>query len=445
MALSFDHVLEDVVRICEARPDFASVEAATIVRDVRGRVRLALRVGSGLQLDASALEADLKAALGGWFEGPLLGEDLNPDLKRIRSLVFEQDVPWTDASDVDPAAGSRINTPPGRWHLLERRLSKLEWLAADKAKLPWELAAGMPAVVTFYSFKGGVGRTTLVASTALLLALDGKRVVVVDLDVEAPGAATLLGATTERGVVDYLVEHAALGRGSLDGLVGPAQALGDQASLVQVVGAGTLGPSYFEKLARLDFVGAQLGGDEPSPVTQGLRSLLRDLARQTPRPDYILLDSRAGLHDVAGLSLHDLAHVDVLVGRDSDQGYLGLELTVMALGKRRSVDELLCLVVQTMAPNDPGSEEYARITEAYRRRSYDAFQEHVYAQSAESDPDLDDDEAAHYPAVVGFEQRLLHFTKLDVVRAQLTGPELVAVKDRITALCTPAQPTETDS
>ncbi len=32
-------------------------------------------------------------------------------------------------------------------------------------------------------------------------------------------------------------------------------------------------------------------------------------------PDYIFLDARAGLHDLGGLSLHALAHVDVLVGR----------------------------------------------------------------------------------------------------------------------------------
>jgi len=42
-------------------------------------------------------------------------------------------------------------------------------------------------IVTFYSYKGGVGRSMAVANTALLLAQRGLRVLVVDWDLEAPG------------------------------------------------------------------------------------------------------------------------------------------------------------------------------------------------------------------------------------------------------------------
>jgi MinD-like ATPase involved in chromosome partitioning or flagellar assembly len=41
--------------------------------------------------------------------------------------------------------------------------------------------------VAFYSYKGGVGRTLLVANTAQFLAMSGSRVVALDLDLEAPG------------------------------------------------------------------------------------------------------------------------------------------------------------------------------------------------------------------------------------------------------------------
>lgn len=46
-------------------------------------------------------------------------------------------------------------------------------------------------VVTFYSFKGGMGRTTALAAVALLLVKQGKNVMMVDTDIEAPGLATL--------------------------------------------------------------------------------------------------------------------------------------------------------------------------------------------------------------------------------------------------------------
>ena len=41
--------------------------------------------------------------------------------------------------------------------------------------------------ITYYSYKGGVGRTLLVANTAKYLSTLGKTVFALDLDLEAPG------------------------------------------------------------------------------------------------------------------------------------------------------------------------------------------------------------------------------------------------------------------
>ncbi|KUO04833.1 hypothetical protein AQJ67_10040 [Streptomyces caeruleatus] len=41
--------------------------------------------------------------------------------------------------------------------------------------------------MTFYSYKGGTGQTMALANTAWILAADGKRVLAVDWDLEAPG------------------------------------------------------------------------------------------------------------------------------------------------------------------------------------------------------------------------------------------------------------------
>src|SRR5205823_883844 len=45
----------------------------------------------------------------------------------------------------------------------------------------------MSRIVTFYSYKGGVGRTVALANIGVLLARRGKRVLLVDCDLEAPG------------------------------------------------------------------------------------------------------------------------------------------------------------------------------------------------------------------------------------------------------------------
>src|SRR6187549_974776 len=42
-------------------------------------------------------------------------------------------------------------------------------------------------IITFYSYKGGTGRSMAVANVAWMLALNGNRVLVIDWDLEAPG------------------------------------------------------------------------------------------------------------------------------------------------------------------------------------------------------------------------------------------------------------------
>jgi len=42
-------------------------------------------------------------------------------------------------------------------------------------------------IITFYSYKGGTGRSMAVANVAWVLASNGKRVLTIDWDLEAPG------------------------------------------------------------------------------------------------------------------------------------------------------------------------------------------------------------------------------------------------------------------
>ncbi|MCP3861504.1 MAG: ParA family protein, partial [Phycisphaeraceae bacterium] len=70
--------------------------------------------------------------------------------------------------------------------------------------------------VAFYSYKGGTGRTLALANIAVFAARVGKRVVAIDMDLEAPGLTYKLldkpiTPIPSRGLVGYLLDSFDLG------------------------------------------------------------------------------------------------------------------------------------------------------------------------------------------------------------------------------------------
>src|SRR5687767_7559444 len=64
--------------------------------------------------------------------------------------------------------------------------------------------------VTFYSFKGGVGRSMALVNAGAQLAKKGKKVLLVDFDLEAPGLTTFALKRPQDpvpGIVDYVHEY----------------------------------------------------------------------------------------------------------------------------------------------------------------------------------------------------------------------------------------------
>jgi len=69
-------------------------------------------------------------------------------------------------------------------------------------------------IITFYSYKGGMGRTTTLATYASYYANQGKRVVMIDCDFEAPGFMNFFGigaGERKNGIVEYLMDKQFLG------------------------------------------------------------------------------------------------------------------------------------------------------------------------------------------------------------------------------------------
>jgi cellulose biosynthesis protein BcsQ len=171
--------------------------------------------------------------------------------------------------------------------------------------------------VVFYSYKGGVGRTTALIQTAFQLARAGKRVALVDMDVEAPGLQALLppnDTSLEVGLIDYLWErhtvffdkehppqiqlsgsHQGQRRGIVYSITEPSTH-----NQLFLVPAGKIGQRYIQRLSVLNT--AQLFASSEEPWYQFEQALWEQI-----QPDIMLIDARTGLNEWGGLSLLRLA------------------------------------------------------------------------------------------------------------------------------------------
>lgn len=167
--------------------------------------------------------------------------------------------------------------------------------------------------LAFYSYKGGVGRSLLLANAARFLASLGKGVVALDFDFEAPGLHYKLGHSRHRekrfpgGAVPYLVATArdAASPPPLEEHMIPVPVPADTGGWLRLMPAGPAPDrTYWAALKQL---GELVHFDDPSG--QGLMPLL-DLhgrIRDELKPDYLLIDARTGVTELGGLATTILA------------------------------------------------------------------------------------------------------------------------------------------
>lgn len=378
--MTFDRALPELIRVCSLAEDEQPrrlIGRYAVVRDVRGRLRLVIdqEVPEG---SVDTLEQQLVVALGNYFAPPILSSQGREDLRGLARKILEMTAnKWPDGwprSVRNLLGGADKPIEAGaRWTGIERTIGKDAWLSMAPPGPPWPLLKGQtPPIVTFHSFKGGVGRTTLVAAHAIRLASQPKptRVAIVDLDMEAPGIGELFGVQTERGTLDILIDHIATGETRLDRASALAQIDAAVDPRITIFPAGRVDGIYLQKLARLDFSSAEPGAD--NPVGIALTAMLKQMKASY---DVILLDSRAGLHDLAGMSLHGLAHVDVLAFRGTSQNMAGLEQTLRTLGRR---SDTRIVLAETLLPND--EELLRKRSDRTRDAVYDLMCEHIYEE-----------------------------------------------------------------
>ena len=282
----FDEVvglINDILR--ETLP--SGLPEVTIVRDVMGSAAIVLPDNSLSDAQQWNRVAErLHEALGRYSPGP------QQVLLRTSDLVSPEDV---------LASPDRVRLPDNPpLYLVDRLLTNQDWLRPPVVEKP-----RLPTAVAF-SIKGGVGRSTAFAIWAWHLARLGKRVLVVDLDLEAPGIGSiLLDELPDYGMVDWFVEALAeqADAALLEDMLAHSPLAADTAGTIQVIPAfGAKTRDYVAKLGRV-YTPAMGNEGTLQGFAHRLAALIDQVASRLEPPSIVLLDARAGLHDIGAAAV----------------------------------------------------------------------------------------------------------------------------------------------
>jgi CobQ/CobB/MinD/ParA nucleotide binding domain len=202
--------------------------------------------------------------------------------------------------------------------------------------------------ISFYSYKGGVGRSLAITNLAVYLVQFGVTVVMVDFDLEAPGLqykiqpgskpiqvsngglAGLLAAASTGAALDDLDYDLAVD--ITQPVESPASAEEDleqpRGRLLLVPAGDPLQPRYWSDLAEIDW--RELFTDEARLGVAVLARLRKHLI-DSYNPDLLLVDSRSGITPSAGVSTTLLPDVVVTLLLNTPEHIDGSRIVISAI------------------------------------------------------------------------------------------------------------------
>lgn len=207
----------------------------------------------------------------------------------------------------------------------------------------------MAKTVAIHSFRGGTGKSNLTANIAVLLAAAGKRVGVIDTDINSPGIHILFGLAVEQihyTLNDYLRHGIDIEQVAID----------VTANLpVAVPGAILFVPASTDSREIAQILRE---GYDVNVLSQGLRTMI--IAYQL---DFLIIDTHPGLNEETLLSVA-MANMLILVMRPDQQDYVGTAVAV-EVAQLLEVPNLALLVNQ-LPPEFDSDEVQAKIEEIYQ-------------------------------------------------------------------------------
>lgn len=185
-------------------------------------------------------------------------------------------------------------------------------------------------IVSFYSYKGGVGRTVTLIQTAHLLADKGKKVAIIDLDIEAPSFNDVFedDINGEKGIINYLYNKLynikSDENDSIAKFVSKLNVNSD--GEVYVIPAGEISLKYIKMLELLK--------ERRIYENQYITEFIMELEKQY-NIDYVLIDSRTGLNNWGALSIADISDEVFLCAYPNKENVKGINLILSLIKGRK--------------------------------------------------------------------------------------------------------------
>lgn len=206
----------------------------------------------------------------------------------------------------------------------------------------------MYKIVSVHSFRGGTGKSNTSANVATVLAMEGRRVGVVDTDIQSPGIHVLFGfdvAAVQHSLNDYLWGKCAIGETAYD--LTPTMEK-------PVAGKVFLIPSSIKagEIARVVREGYDVG-----LLNDGFHDLIEQLDL-----DVLVIDTHPGLNEETLLSIAISDSLAVVMRPDS-QDFQGTGVTV-EVARKLDVPHMV-LVVNKVPPIFSEDEVRERVEQTY--------------------------------------------------------------------------------
>ena len=191
----------------------------------------------------------------------------------------------------------------------------------------------MTSIISVHSFRGGTGKSNTSANLAAQFAASGKRVAVVDTDVQSPGIHVLFGFDEHipgSTLNDFLYGNSPI--------IDAAHDVSDRVT----ASAGGLAPGgqiwlVPSSIKASDIAKVLRQGYDVELLNEGFRTLVKEL-----RLDVLIIDTHPGLNEETLLSI-TISDTLLLILRPDKQDYQGTAVTV-DIARRLEVPELLLLV-----------------------------------------------------------------------------------------------------